>query len=213
MKNRDKTKADTDDAWPVEGAGIRTSLFQPKEGMDPASFYGRCATLALILAWNWSLVGYDYRSAEINGSFMHNIIIPIHEAGHVLLSPFGQFMMMLGGSLFQLALPVALCIAFMRINRDNFGAALCLCWASISLVELSAYIYDSLHPEMVLIGGYTGEDGPHDWIYLLNAVGQLHNARHWGAFTHFLGSLLAFSALAWAAAVLWRQWMSQKNFV
>ena len=170
------------------------------------TFYGRCAALALLAVWSWFLFGYDYRDGEIGASFMHDILLPIHEAGHVLFRPFGEFMMVLGGSLFQLALPFGIGIAFIVKNRDNFGAAIGLWWAGVSLVDLSPYIYDALHPQLTLIGGGTGaNDGPHDWIYLLIKLGQIDNAQRWGAFVHACGGLLMLAGLAWGAAMLWRQ--------
>jgi hypothetical protein len=188
-----------------EGDGFVATLFQPMDEMTAATFYGRCIALLLLAIWSWFLFGYDYRDGEIGESFMHDILLPIHEAGHVLFRPFGEFMMILGGSLFQLALPFGICVAFIVKNRDNFGAAAGFWLASVSLVDLSPYIYDALHPQLTLIGGGTGADGPHDWIYLLTTLGQLHNAQHWGAFVHVTGGLLMLGALVWGAIILWRQ--------
>jgi hypothetical protein len=180
-------------------------LLKPMDKMGESTFYGRCIVFALLALWGWFLFAYDYRDGEIGASFMHNILLPIHEAGHVLFMPFGDFMNILGGSLFQLLLPFGIAIAFFRINKDNFGAAIGMWWGGASLLDLSPYIYDALHPRLVLLGGHTGEDGPHDWIYLLTALGQLHNAQQWGTFVHALGGILMFVSLSWAMAVLWRQ--------
>lgn len=189
----------------VDDDGFITTLLQPLEQMDAMTFYGRCAALVLLAIWSWFLFGYDYRDGEIGASFMHDILLPIHEAGHVLFRPFGEFMMILGGSLFQLLLPLGIGVAFIVKNRDNFGAALSLWWASVSLVDLAPYIYDALNPQLTLIGGGTGVDGPHDWIYLLASVSQIGNAHRWGAFVHVCGGLLMLGALVWGATVLWRQ--------
>ena len=190
---------------PAEDDGFIASLFKPIENMDAMTFYGRCIAFVLLAVWSWFLFGYDYRDGEIGGSFMHDILLPIHEAGHVLFRPFGEFMMILGGSLFQLLFPLAIGIAFIVKNRDNFGAAIGFWWAGVSIVDLSPYIYDALHPQLVLIGGGTGADGPHDWIYLLTRLGQIDNAQHWGAFAHVCGGLLMLGALVWGAALLWLQ--------
>lgn len=136
---------------------------------------------------------------------MHAILLPIHEAGHVFLIPFGQFTTILGGSLFQLALPLAIGVAFKLKNRDHFGAALCLWWTGASLLDLAPYIYDALQPQLMLLGGHTGEDGPHDWIYLLDSVGQRQRAQGWGFVAHQLGAATLLAASGWGAAVLWRQ--------
>jgi hypothetical protein len=76
----------------------------------------------------------------------------------------------------------------------------------VSLLDLSPYIYDALHPQLLLLGGHTGEDGSHDWVYLLGHVGLLNNAQRLGAWVHGLGGVLTVATLAWAAVVLWRQW-------
>jgi hypothetical protein len=186
----------------AENGGIFDILLAPREQMDALSFYGRATALVLLAVWSWFLFGDDYRTAEINDSFLHNIVLPIHEAGHVLFMPFGEFLTILGGSLLQLALPFGIGAAFILKNRDNFGAAVCLWWTGASLVDLSAYIYDSLHPQMLLLGGHTGEDGPHDWIYLLDTVGQLRHAQGWGTFAHALGGLIMLVGIIWGAVVL-----------
>lgn len=189
----------------AEDSGLFDALLTPREQMDTVSFYGRMAALVLLAVWSWFLFGYDYRTAEINESFLHNIVLPIHEAGHVFFIPFGEFLTILGGSFLQLALPFGVGVAFILKNHDNFGASVCLWWTGASLVDLSPYIYDSLHPQMLLLGGHTGEDGPHDWIYLLDTLGQLQNAQGWGTFGHVLGGLVMLAGIAWGALVLKRQ--------
>lgn len=189
----------------ADDAGLVDTLLAPREQMDSISFYGRLAVLAGLAVWSWFLFGYDYRTAEINESFLHSIVLPIHEAGHVFFIPFGEFLTILGGSFLQLALPFGIGAAFILKNRDNFGASVCLWWTGASLVDLSAYIYDSLHPQMLLLGGHTGEDGPHDWIYLLDVFGQLRHAQGWGAFVHVLGGLIMLAGLVWGAILLKKQ--------
>jgi hypothetical protein len=172
---------------------------------SPSVFYGRCAALLFGALWGMRLIAMDYRDGEIGQSFMHLILLPIHEAGHVFLMPFGEFLTILGGSFLQVALPLGIGAAFALKNRDNFGAALCLWWAGASLLDLAPYVYDALQPQLMLLGGHTGEDGPHDWIYLLERLGQLHRAHGWGSLVHKLGAGVLLAGLAWGAAVLWRQ--------
>lgn len=179
---------------------------QPLERLAEVSFYGRCALLLGLVIWSWYLIRYDYRTAAINQSFMHAVLLPIHEAGHVIFSILGQFMMVLGGSLFQLLLPFGICVAFIVQQRDNFGAAVCFWWASVSLVDVAPYIYDALHPQLVLLGGSIGnEAGRHDWINILTPLHMLKYAEILGALAHFIGSVLMVAGLAWALVVLLRQ--------
>lgn len=187
------------------------ALLAPLDEIGSTSFYGRVVAFVMLASWSRVLFSYDYRDGEMGSSFMHLVLLPIHEAGHVFFMPFGSFMHILGGSLFQLLLPFGIGAAFFWKNRDNFAAALGMWWGGASLIDLSPYIYDSLHPQLILLGGHTGEDGPHDWIYLLSALGQLDNAQTWGAAAHLLGGLMMLSALAWALAVLWKQRMKMKS--
>jgi hypothetical protein len=195
------TAADNATSWPTKFA----PLLAPLPNASPAVFYGRCAALLFIAIWGLRLITMDYRDGEIGRSFMHNIVLPIHEAGHVFFMPFGEFLTILGGSFFQVALPLAIGVAFALKNRDNFGAAVCLWWVGASLLDLSPYVYDALQPQLIMLGGHTGEDGPHDWIYLLERFGQLHRAHGWGSFVHKFGTGVLLAGLAWGAAVLFRQ--------
>ena len=176
---------------------------QPDKAIDPLSYWGRVFALGLVSVWGVYLAAMDYRVAEINRSFMHAIVLPIHEAGHVFFIPFGEFMTVLGGSLFQVALPLGIGAAFLLRQRDAFGAAICLWWAGASMVDVAPYIWDSLDPQLILIGGHTGEDGPHDWIYLLDRLGAMKHAHAWGRVVHHFGTLMMLAGVAWGGRWLW----------
>ncbi len=184
---------------------IFTSLLTPQARMSSTVFYARCAALLFLAIWGFRLMAMDYSDGEIGGSFMHNILLPIHEAGHVFFMPFGEFLTILGGSFFQVALPLGIGIAFAVKNRDNFAAAICLWWVGVSFLDLAPYVYDALNPQLMLLGGHTGEDGPHDWIYLLERFGQLKRSPAWGFAVHKLGVLIALGSMVWAGVLLWRQ--------
>jgi hypothetical protein len=177
----------------------------PAAANDPASYFGRVTALLFVAIWGIRLAAMDYRDAEINSSFMHNIVLPIHEAGHVFFMPFGEFLTILGGSFFQVALPLGIGATFLLRQRDAFGAAICLWWAGASLVDVAPYIWDSLNPQLILIGGHTGEDGPHDWIYLLERLGALGHAHAWGTAVHHVGTLTMIAGVIWGLHCLWRR--------
>ena len=186
-------------------AEIRERLQHVPEHMDSTRLYA-CAGLLLLFAfWGWRLYRMDYRDGEMGTSFMHNILLVIHEAGHAIFIPFGEFMTILGGSLFQLLLPLICAGALFWTNRDTFGAGLGVWWAGASLLDLAPYIYDAKEPQLILLGGRTGEDGPHDWIYLLDVFGKVQHSQGYGAFVHTLGVLVMLAGLAWSAATL-RRW-------
>jgi hypothetical protein len=171
---------------------------------DSLTYYGRAAALALVVVWGVFLAAADYRGPPEGFSFMHAILLPIHEAGHVFFRILGEFMTIAGGSLFQILLPFGIGVAFLVKQRDPFGAAICLWWTGASMVDLAPYIWDSLEPQLILLGGHTGEDGPHDWIYILERFGSLRRAHAWGALAHHLGTLVMAAGVAWGASWLWK---------
>lgn len=191
-------RADTEETGALDGV----------DSPDPLTYYGRAAALAFVAIWGFQLARMDYRVDDLMGSFMHAILLPIHEAGHVLFRLLGEFMTVAGGSLFQVLLPFAIGVAFIVKQRDPFGAAMCLWWTGASLVDLSAYIWDALEPQLTLLNGHTGEEGGHDWIYLLGRFGAVPSAHGWGRAVHHLGVLLMVGAVAWGATWLWtrRPW-------
>ncbi len=64
----------------------------------------------------------------------------------------------------------------------------------------------------MLLGGHTGaEVEGHDWEYLLQTLGWLHRDIALGRASFALGALLMVAALAWGAAVLMRQYRSQRT--
>jgi hypothetical protein len=154
--------------------------------------------------WGWQFIAMDFRSAEIMNSFLHNVDLIFHEAGHVIFSPFGRYMMYLGGSLFQVLLPLIFMFAFLLANRDAFAAAVCLWWAGQSLMDLAPYIADARVLRLPLLGGGTGADSPgrHDWANLLRPIGMLQQDTRIAAIVDAIGSGLIILALIWGAYML-----------
>ncbi len=190
-------RAESDD-----GAGLQRWLLQVPERVDAVRWWLRVALLAGLAVWGVVLIRLDYRSAEIGGSFLHGPLLLFHEAGHLIFSPFGEWLMFLGGTLGQLLLPALIVVAFLWKNRDPFGAAVGLWLLGVSLLDVAPYMFDALEPQLILLSGSTGEAGGHDWIYLFESMGLRPRAQTIGALTHKLGALVLLAALAWAAWVL-----------
>jgi hypothetical protein len=137
-------------------------------------------------------------------SVLHLPNLVFHEAGHVLFALFGRFLAVLGGSLFQFALPLALGGAFLR-QQNPFGAAVCAWWAGQNLLDLAPYIADARALQLVLLGGRTGaEVEGHDWEYLLTELGWLRFDRTIALGAHRLGLMIMAAALIWGAIYLVR---------
>jgi hypothetical protein len=99
------------------------------------------------------------------GSLMDNIDLPIHETGHLVFSAFGDFMQFAGGTLFQLIMPAAFVVYFLR-QKERHSASVALWWVAQNFWNISVYAADARAQELPLVGG-----GEHDWAYLL---GRLH---------------------------------------
>ena len=182
---------------------IREWLLQSPSPMDPVTFWPRVALLIAFSVWGWILIALDYRTGEMGSSFIHRPLLVFHEAGHVVFRPLGEWMMVLGGSLGQLIMPAILCGALLVKNRDPFGASIGLWLVGVSLLDLAPYIYDALHPQLVLLSGGTGEEGGHDWIYLFSSLGWLKKSQFLGGLVHTIGALTVLLAMGWGGVVLW----------
>lgn len=137
-------------------------LLNTSEEVDPAMFWPRVALLVGFALWGAMLIAQNYRTGEMGSSFIHGPLLIFHEAGHVVFRLFGEWLMVLGGTLGQLIMPVILGSALLIKNRDPFGAAIGLWLVGVSLLDVAPYMYDALHPQLMLISGMTGEEGGHD---------------------------------------------------
>lgn len=170
--------------------------------IDPITFWPRVTFLVGFAIWGLVLIAQDYRTGEMGASFIHRPLLIFHEAGHVVFRLLGHWMMVLGGTLGQLIMPAILSIAFLIKNRDPFGAAVGLWFVGVSLLDVAPYMYDALHPQLMLLSGMTGEEGGHDWIYLFSSLGLVQRSQLIGGLIHKIGASTVMLAVGWGAWVL-----------
>jgi hypothetical protein len=157
---------------------------------------GRGVVLVALIVWTWQFARVPM-GVGVMDSLLHLPNLVFHEAGHVLFSPLGRFMTVLGGSLFQVLVPLVCAIAFVQ-QRDAFAAAVCTWWAGQNLLDVAPYIADARALQLVLLGGQTGaEVEGHDWEYLLTALGWLQHDRALGLAAHRIGLVVMAAAIAW----------------
>ena len=164
-------------------------------------WYGRLALLAVVAVWATSVLLSRMTEPP---TLLHLTVILFHEAGHVIFMPFGEAVRVAGGTLGQLLMPLICAVALHR-RGDNFGAAICAAWMGMSLMDASVYAYDAADPPLPLIGGGTGSDSFHDFVFLFERYGQLGHARGWAMAMKALGAIAVYVSLAWAAALLFLQ--------
>lgn len=120
--------------------------------------------------------------------------LPIHETGHLVFAPFGEFLQFLGGSIFQLVIPIAFVLYFWR-RRDGFAASVVLFWVAQNFWNIARYVGDARTRALPLVGG-----GEHDWAYLLGTLGWLRHDQTLSASLRAIG-FIVFAVSIWFA---WR---------
>ena len=200
---RPRAAAEPDDDGLV--ARARQLLLYIPEETSPVAVYGRAVLLAAIAFYGVKLALMDIPSWEMAAALIHLPMVPIHEFGHILFRPFGEFMTNLGGALFQVLLPLIFGGIFLAKNRDPFAASVMLWWAAVAVMDTAPYVYDAFQPQHVLLTGRTGDSGSHDFIDVLGDLGLLHKAQPIGRGVHAFGFAAMMASLAWGAWLVWRQ--------
>ena len=191
-------------------------LMELPEQSDPLRLGGQALVLAVMVVWGVRLIAYPVITAGIMESFFHEVDLPIHEAGHVLFRPFGQWMMYLGGSLFQCLLPALIGVGFIWKMRNPFGAAFCLWWTAENVLDVAPYIYDAKLMALPLVGEWNDEVAEmhvlrHDWHNILLPFSAVDSAWALGNAAHFIGAALMALSWLWAGAWLWKAWQQSKG--
>lgn len=126
----------------------------------------------------------------------------MHEAGHLLFSWFGHLPEVAGGSLAQVAAPVAAAVVLAR-QPDYFGVAVCGAWLSCSLSNLAAYIGDARAQVLPLVGFVAHPQ--HDWHELLSRAGLLTHDTALAALTRGVSAVVLVASMAlgiWLCGVM-----------
>jgi hypothetical protein len=126
----------------------------------------------------------------------------------------GRTMVILGGSLTQVAFPLLFVGYFLRKRedgrrRDGFAAMVCLWWSSINLLDVAIYCADSRAGELMLLDGLTGKESDgHDWNNLLTGWGLLDQDIVIARWMRAIAALVCMASLAvavWSALQLPRE--------
>jgi hypothetical protein len=110
-----------------------------------------------------------------------------HEAGHLILGWLGEIPRVAGGTLLQLAFPLACLVQFWR-RGSRAGVLFAAWWTGVNMAEISWYVADAKIQALVLITGMSGREGSaHDWNYLLGRLGLLDSSVGLGRLFFFAG--------------------------
>ena len=139
--------------------------------------------VVLIQNWHNPWFAVDRASNPLSG-----LDLGIHELGHILFIPFGTFMHIAGGCLFQCLFPIMGIFAFWQI-RWYFASIMCLPWLGLNLFDVAMYAGDARSRLLPLSGwGALGGDNSdqaydkaHDWYQILSRLHHLdwdHRIEH-----------------------------------
>jgi hypothetical protein len=144
-------------------------------------------------------------SAEYASFLFGGVTFGIHELGHVVFAPFGEWIGIAGGSLAQVLGPIAAGAVLLlwrqdgEPQRDWFGVSVAGCWLAFSLFNLATYVGDARNQDLPLVG--LSDDPIHDWHYLLDSVGLLSL----DTTLAFLLRVVAFAT--WATSLAFALWL------
>jgi hypothetical protein len=187
-------------------ARAKALFFHVPDEVEALHVYARAALFAFLVVYGIRLAMMDIPSWKMAFSLIHLPMVPIHEFGHVVFRPFGEFMHLAGGSLFQIGLPLVFGGVFLAKNRDPFAAAAMLWWSAVAVMDVAPYAYDAQAPQHVLLTGRTGETGAHDFIDVLGDLGLLTRAQAVGYVIHRIGVAMLLASFAWGGWMLCRQY-------
>jgi hypothetical protein len=145
---------------------------------------------AILLSIYFLWIAYD----PMEGSFLDLVDLPIHETGHLVFRPFGEFMSIAGGSLFQLILP-AVFVGYFIWRQQYYSAAIVLFWVGQSIINVWIYASDAVVMRLVLTSGLTGDEGSfHDWNYMLTRTGLIESTKIVAGIIRAAGTLVIIAS-------------------
>ena len=138
-----------------------------------------------------AVYGAALLAAQVSWSFIDNINLPVHETGHLVFAAFGDTMQLLGGTVLQLLLPLAIA-AYFTAHRDEHAASVAIWWVGQNFMNVSTYMADAQPMSLSLLGG-----GDHDWSMLFAEWGVLSHATQYAQLAHGFGFLVMLVATVW----------------
>lgn len=152
--------------------------------------------LAAVVVFAIICLGFHWFSASGWVPLLDSANLALHEAGHPLIGIISPRLSVYGGTLFQLAFPLAFIWHFRR-EANQAGMAASTVWLGENLLNVARYMADARAHLLPLVGG-----GDHDWTEILSRWGVLHLDTRLAGLTRWLGILIIIGACVW----LYRRW-------
>jgi hypothetical protein len=158
------------------------------------------APLLLVLAW----VLKGYVDDPAGSSIFSGINLGFHEMGHAVFSwSKDRILTAAGGTIVELAIPIAAAVHLALKQRDPFGVTVCLFWLGTALVGAGVYAADARAQALPLVSPFGPVDvDSHDWTVLLMKYGKLSQDGRIGGALQDAGITAMATSLAAGAWVL-----------
>lgn len=124
-----------------------------------------------------------------------------HELGHVICIPFGQFITIAGGSVWQLLWWFGLGAVVLALRRQLTAALVMALIGGHSFINLAQYIGDARAKQLPLLFGLGAEH--HDWSNLLGMLGLLEWDTALAVLSTLLGALCVLACITLGVLTAW----------
>src|SRR5438552_9286773 len=165
---------------------------QPWRPLSRAALIAWLTFYSLLLIYAWSG----------GGGFLliDNVNLIVHEAGHLLFSYLGHTLMICGGTILQLFVPLALA-AYFAYLRQPAATAFCGFFFFENFLYISVYMADARAQALPLVTVGDSDYVEHDWNYIFSSLVVLQHDLGIAAVVGFLGWLGMIATMGWLA---WR---------
>ena len=183
-------------------------LFYNKENITKKIFILRLTLLIIVFFYSFSVIKLTingFNDPDIPFSFLHNVDLIFHEAGHLIFSFFGDLIAALGGTMMQLLIPMICMYVLLVKSKDPFGGTICFWWIGENFLDISIYMNDAERMWLPLLGGRFGHSSPygvHDWNYILNELNVLEYCQIFSKAVFVVGLLIMIVSMIWALILL-----------
>jgi hypothetical protein len=155
-----------------------------------------------VAAWLTFYVLFLLQLGSGHGPFLmlDLVFVPIHEGGHLLFGYFGHALMIAGGTILQLFVPLALA-TFFFFQRQIAGTVFCLFCFFEQFLPTATYMADARLQELPLVTVGDPEFVEHDWFAMFSSIGLLQHDTQIATIVRAIGWVGMLTVTAW---LVWR---------